>query len=111
MKLDQVLAIFCRTIDSLQLCQCVRDIECSGNFEFAPLERVILHTICGLAKPSDALNKSYGDGVCLNDMFDAQYSFGRYMDMRREKAAEDTQLAPEVTQEPETPFDTPQEKA
>lgn len=32
-------------------------------------------------------------------------SFRRYMDMRREKAEADTHLAPEVTPEPETPFD------
>lgn len=70
MNIHQIVSIFGRTIDSLQLCQCVRDIECSGYFSHKPLERVILHAICGGRVPGESLNHSYGD-VRLNDLLDA----------------------------------------
>lgn len=72
MEISTVMSIFGRTINNLQLCQCVRDREgyAAPRIDRLALERVIIHCIYSDAVPASA-NKSYGDGIKLNDLLPA----------------------------------------
>lgn len=71
MNIRHIICIFGSTINSLQLCQCVRDIDCESGSPYInkALERVIMHTICGGRVPSDSLLESYGP-YSLNEILD-----------------------------------------
>ena len=73
MNIRRIMSIFGSTINSLQLCQCVREIECGIGSPYTnkALERVIMHTISGGRIPSDALLQSYGP-LSLNEILDAE---------------------------------------
>jgi len=72
MNIRRIMSIFGSTINSLQLCQCVREVErgIGSSYTNRALERVIMHTICGERGPSEILLQSYGP-LSLNEILDA----------------------------------------
>jgi hypothetical protein len=73
MQIPRIMSIFGSTINSLQICQCVREIECGLGSAYTnkALERVIMHTISGGRVPSATLLRSYGP-LSLNEILDAE---------------------------------------
>lgn len=69
MTIRQVISIFSETITTLQLCQCVRDIEDWSNHP--AIDRVIMHLVYFNGVPPNAA-KSFGGGIRLNDILDAE---------------------------------------
>ena len=90
MTLNRIMSIFGSTINNLQLCQCVRDIETELGSPYTnkALERVIMHTISGCRVPSLALQESYGPRT-LNEILDESLA----QDGRLAVAASETEVA------------------
>jgi|HubBroStandDraft_4_1064222.scaffolds.fasta_scaffold211208_2 hypothetical protein len=65
-----ILSVFGKNINSLQLCQCIRELH--GGCD--ALDRTIVHTIYGTGVVSEIVDKYYGHGIPLNDILDAEQS-------------------------------------